>query len=435
MKKSLGFAILGLSASAVLASGSVYAAYVLTDNANPFGVKISITRQAGYYLMGDASITGDPDLAWDIAGGIPLTDGVPVELALPAEAQFKVAYFANGTIAENSWYNALADTYPFASNEDNVKVLYARTYQITFDETEKKISIADKNPAPYADYKDNYFIKVGDADPIASGDPGNDNEGKWLNVEFDAPATVAYVHSTNGYALDTGVYKDSENNVLANDSFQISEAGTYNIYLNKEMKTYIDKQSPALTGITATIDGNPIELTDIKTGGSNKAEYEITLSAGQTIAFKDNGTDIHFYHWDGQAKDDGIAYTATKTGIHKFYYNDESQMYVGQPADTMTITISVASSMTTFGDVPVYLHYWGGSAGSSWPGVAMTGSGTTWTLDIPNDMTYVIVSRYNSSNPNSPYNQTVDIELNGHTSFTINSWADKDGKLNDITPL
>ena len=553
MKKSLGFAILGLAASAVLASGSVYAAYVLTDNANPFGVKISISRQAGYYLMGDASITGDPDLAWDIAGGIPLTDGVPVELALPANAQFKVAYFENGTIAEDAWYNALAATYPFASNEDNVQVLYARTYQITFDETEKKISIADKNgsiytpgyyladvsvandfskplndaepgdntaqknegyaltkdhvykvmhtdgyaapavatkgaqlggphafasnvaeeggiqinyastygvyykeaegiwladknAAPYAAFTENYFIKVGEADPVASSDPGTDL-GQWLGVELAANAVVTFMHSEIGYALDTGVYKNGfEGPVLANDSYQVTEEGTYNIYLNASHEVYFDKQTPTPTGITATVDGSPIVLTDIKSGGTNKAEYSIELAVGQTIAFKDNGNDVHFYHYDGTAIDDGTTYTATKAGAHMFYYNADSQMYVGQPADPdVTYTITGNPNWVANGGVAVFAwackdgwadgHWYPATCGAQGSG----GDGAaelTITFDAPADRTCGLLVRCvagtttpdwsaTGNNVGRIYNQTENLPtMSGAGSYTCPGWKD-----------
>ena len=98
--------------------------------------------------------------------------------------------------------------------------------------------------------------------------------------------------------------------------------------------TWAAKPSPSIGLVmTATVDDEEISLINVKEPGDseNRAIYKVNLTAGQVIKFKDGNTDVHFYHYDTEEHDDGTSYTATVAGLHTFYYNKDSHMYVGLP--------------------------------------------------------------------------------------------------------
>ena len=55
----------------------------------------------------------------------------------------------------------------------------------------------------------------------------------------------------------------------------------------------------AVADITATVAGSPVALVDKKGSESeNRHEYELDLVKGNVVVFKEGNTTIHFYHWD-----------------------------------------------------------------------------------------------------------------------------------------
>ena len=73
------------------------------------------------------------------------------------------------------------------------------------------------------------------------------------------------------------------------------------------------------------------------------------------------------------------------------------------PSDTKTVTFSNNKGWSN-----VYIHYWGGSSSTTWPGAQMTNIGvndygeTQFTFDIPADTTGIVFHNNNGT-------QTVDI--------------------------
>ena len=73
------------------------------------------------------------------------------------------------------------------------------------------------------------------------------------------------------------------------------------------------------------------------------------------------------------------------------------------PSNTKTVTFSNNKGWSN-----VYIHYWGGSSSTTWPGAQMTNIGvndygeTQFTFDIPADTTGIVFHDNNGS-------QTVDI--------------------------
>lgn len=82
----------------------------------------------------------------------------------------------------------------------------------------------------------------------------------------------------------------------------------------------------------------------------------------------------------------------------------------------------------------VAVHYWGGAAETTWPGVrmeAVTGEEGTWSYDVPDDVAGLIFVRVNGSGVIADYGaKTVDLTLptDGKNLFTITnetpSWGD-----------
>ena len=143
--------------------------------------------------------------------------------------------------------------------------------------------------------------------------------------------------------------------------------------------------------------------------------YDVTLGGSYAYCEK-SGTNLKF----------------TADGLYNIYLNSEAKYFVTQVsgdeetpiATSTTKTISITINIDWWNDynAKTYVYYWGGSSSTNWPGVPADGSGTSYTIDVPIDTTYVIVVRLNPNDllSSGVWNQTKDIELSGN-SVTISS--------------
>lgn len=87
--------------------------------------------------------------------------------------------------------------------------------------------------------------------------------------------------------------------------------------------------------ITATVNGEPIELTNIKDPySSNIGEYNITLNQGDSIIFNRGYVSLEFPDYDYST-----SFVSQIDGVHTFYLNSEYKMYVSEPVADIIVNI------------------------------------------------------------------------------------------------
>ena len=93
-------------------------------------------------------------------------------------------------------------------------------------------------------------------------------------------------------------------------------------------------EEPAPTGVTATIDGYPEVLVDVKEPTDTcKGKYIIYLDAGQVLEFQQDGEPLYFYAWSEESGDypTGTSFTASKNGEHTIWHNQNDELWVDEP--------------------------------------------------------------------------------------------------------
>ena len=98
-----------------------------------------------------------------------------------------------------------------------------------------------------------------------------------------------------------------------------------------------------------------------------------------------------------------------------------------------TVYCKMTHSWWTQNNAAIAVHYWGGAAETTWPGVrmeAVTGEEGTWSCDVPADVAGLIFVRVNGTGKITDWGaKTVDLTLptDGKNLFTINeteSWGE-----------
>jgi len=377
--------------------GGAFAAYAVTDNADPFGINVTpgnldeddtqyvtlewgaTTNLEGVGLLkvgenrkvGVVSLVSTP--THDGKFSLSITDHTDETEAVSAARTDYLLDYLNVKVYAGSLSlkgdGSLPDGTPVAeiTKSTTVKKGHGGSKSLNFEAT---------GTTAGAEYS--IFLTLDDSASPVFAQMGSDKvrlEVDWGKKDGDETATgkIVYFAKPSGWA---GVYAYAWKGDKVNAAYPgVEMAKSYNEGLyqilvptdmenlifndgtgNDEKKTadltftgYDSNNSPYWNGttwaakpdkqevsvISATVNGEPVELTDVKpTESTDKGNYKITLAANDVVIFKDGNTTVHFYHWDGtQSKvvDDGTNYVATVAGEHTFYYNSNSEMYVGLP--------------------------------------------------------------------------------------------------------
>ncbi|MCR5079019.1 MAG: hypothetical protein K6B65_03755, partial [Bacilli bacterium] len=157
-------------------------------------------------------------------------------------------------------------------------------------------------------------------------DPGDNKAvykitlNKGQKISFTEDGTELHFYSwddANNKAIDHGAV------------YQALATGLHTFYINANSQIYYSAPTPeASTGVLTVYKGDSeITVTNEKPASdtNNKAIYKIELSIGDTITIKEDGVALCL----GDSSDS--VFTAKKAGVHTFYVNNASKVYVVEP--------------------------------------------------------------------------------------------------------
>ena len=180
-------------------------------------------------------------------------------------------------------------------------------------------------------------------------------EQSTAKAEYHIHLVVGETLSIARNAVDLNFYEwdDEKQEEYATGTQYIAQRnGTYIVYVNSENQLWVTEPGAPATDVRATVDGEPIELEDVKEQGStDRAVYKIELSEGEVIAFKE-GNAVLLCHLIGEEPETqgAASYTAIRDGEYTFYLNKEDQIWISVPV------IPVTDVHATVDDEPIELE-------------------------------------------------------------------------------
>lgn len=154
------------------------------------------------------------------------------------------------------------------------------------------------------------------------------------------------------------------------------------------------------------------QMTDMGDNGYGQHNFCVDVPTNASFIIFNNGSGV----FDGGQQTVDIPYDNEATGWYLVEGTDESGKRFADSwreggGNTKTVLFANNQGWGT-----VYIHYWGGSSSTDWPGVAMTPAGTNdygeqqYEISIPADTTGIVFhDNYGT--------QTIDITYNGETGF------------------
>lgn len=274
---------------------------------------------------GSLSLKGD--------GSLP--DGTPVEEIAKSASEEKEGLGGTKSLEFNATGTTTGAEYTiFLTLDESALPFYT---QMANDKVRLEVDWGKKDGDQTADGKIVYFTKPsGWAGVYAYAWKGEKVNAAWPGVEMVSSYNEGLYQISIPSDMVNLVFNDGTNNdekKTADLTFTGYNANTAP-YWNGS--AWADKPAKeAVADITATVAGNPVALVDKKAPESeNRHEYELDLTKGNTVVFKEGNTTIHFYHWDNiesKTIDDGASYTAGVTGKYTFFLNQNNEMYVDAP--------------------------------------------------------------------------------------------------------
>ena len=233
-----------------------------------------------------------------------------------------------------------------------------------------------------------------------------------LEVNFAADVTFKFIGVTDEDEPKTGWFPEGSGND------QELKAGEYTIYFVPEGVEAEDwklgmyyvapkgGQEEEQSGVTATVNGEAIELQDVKSQAeaeSNQGKYEIALKVGDKLMLKDGETQLHFYSWDSVKEEDvdeGDTFTATIEGVHTVWYDKKNELWVNEPSDPQSeVTYCLVGSIAIYDKLG-------------------------WSFDSG-----VVMDGYAEGNKAVKYNVTLAVGDTFKVLDSENKWYDPDGSL------
>ena len=172
---------------------------------------------------------------------------------------------------------------------------------------------------------------------------------------------------------------------------------SYTIYINKEGACYPTMGNVKLN-ITATMDGEPLELEVRPAGDDNFAVYRITVEAGKVIQFFNDGEALKYH--------DSIETSVTyeEDGIYTIYINKSLQVWDSPytPVEYQVLTVAATSGLDLSNKV-IYVWTWQGSGSGTWceePGVINEDGTITVKVPLNDDHFIPVIFNAGTTTPN-----------------------------------
>ena len=199
----------------------------------------------------------------------------------------------------------------------------------------------------YKGHNDVYFAKVDGENAEIGWQTVTDTENNDAELTFVAKAGQSL-------SMRRGL-RDLTFFETADTEHAFAKYGKHVICVNKSNHIYF--REPTYGGL---LNGKAIEVNDIKTGGTNKAEFEFDLKENDVLELFEGATALHYVHWDdGQKKaiDDGTELSATRYQNVKLYYTTDG-VYVDRYLD---ISFTVVYDVTAAGGGGIFMIHMDGS--------------------------------------------------------------------------
>ena len=291
-KRLVIFTLPALAVTGALSLGSVYAAFVVTDDAKPITIQMSPSEKLpGYYLVKDSDqfALGSSSVRL----GDETTDGNDAQLgqavALDLNAVYRIAYTNDGQTIDTT-YKTLGMSYPYARNvTEGFEITYASSYQLYFKVSEG-LYLVDANPSPYTAQKFYYTVNGGAAQLI-NGTVTGTNQAQMLGVSFVNGDKIQVSYTDNGYFFADTAYLLEQSFPFARNnadgySFDVTYTSSYDLYVNGSGNIWLNdtNEAPYVSGAYyyTVNDGSPIRL-DGEVGESGN----LALKKGLNFAAND----------------------------------------------------------------------------------------------------------------------------------------------------
>lgn len=172
---------------------------------------------------------------------------------------------------------------------------------------------------------------------------------------------------------------------------------SYTIYINQEGNCYPTMSNVNLN-ITATMDGQPLELEERPADDDNFAVYRITVEAGKVIQFFNDGEALKYH--------DSIETSVTyeEDGIYTIYINKSLQVWDSPytPVEYQVLTVAATSGLDLSNKV-IYVWTWQGSGDGTWcEELGVVNEDGTITVKVPlNDDHFIpVIFNAGTTTPN-----------------------------------
>lgn len=201
---------------------------------------------------------------------------------------------------------------------------------------------------------------------------------------------------------------------------------TYTVYINEHGECY-PTLSKAILNITATVDGQPLEL-ESRPAGENFATYRITVEQGQVIQFFNDGEPLTYH--DGTE----TTFSYEKSGIYNIYINNQLQVWDEKYRE---ITVSGIES-ALLNNRNVYIWAWPSNQEGHWleemAKVNENGDVTFYLLEGLDN--FLLITTETSKGPdwNNVKSQTNDVKVGAEATTATVTWKTKENIQGTTTP-
>lgn len=193
---------------------------------------------------------------------------------------------------------------------------------------------------------------------------------------------------------------------------------SYTVYINNEGNCYPTMGDVNLN-ITATMDGQPLELEERPAGDDNFAVYRIHVEPGKTIQFFNDGEALKYRDTTE------TTFTCDEAEMYTIYINKSLQVWDEPftPVEYQVLTVAATSGLDLKNKV-IYVWSWEGSGSGSWcEELGVINDDGTITVKVPTNHDHFIPVIFSSgtTTPNwdNKVKQTEDIEITeGVTTYT-----------------
>ena len=463
--------ILAVSGASLMV-GTVSAKWAVTDNANPFSVKISVdvpTVERGYYLTFESDnylTSGSKAIKMTAAGD---NKAQTTSVSISNADKVRIYYYDGNTVEDASSLTtySLPDTYGYASLGGDNSTLTFNTSRSGnsfsfYLNNENKLYLVDETYNSYDGYYISYSTNSGStwcsfADAIHMSDTSGDNVAEYTgSFNSDYIYKIEHFSGTKGIIssakLQGGTYTHFTNSAAGSASLSFKESTSYKLMLSAgNDKIYIQKPSASsLSGYYLTFGNSfdPLANTSVKMNAGtsgNLAELTTNISSGDKIKifYYDGENDVNGnagtlgavrpYLTNGNIGDNTL--TFNKTNEYTFYLNSSNEIHV--VASEYTIYFNAGGS--TYWDQAGALFYawvWKTNEGGRW--IQFTSSSTKsgyYESTIHSYENNIKICRVdpNGTKPTvgsttygspSVWNDTGDLTVAGDGyAYTITSWS------------